>query len=210
MLYLISYPRYLGDVGIFAWEDITPVFETKDKAIAYILMGKARLDPIVCDPWGADHIGLYVYEVSGDWQSDTVDCGSEFYRVPLTTTENEIKLVWPEEGEKATDVSLVWDTDTNQYADESDLFSDCVDGCSLELESLLNGGMSFRGREFHALACACHEGHLDIVKKLVSMGVDVNRGNPISLAWGNGHTHVVDYLLDQGATLRGVGISSQE
>ena len=46
---------------------------------------------------------------------------------------------------------------------------------------------------------ACKNGHLEVVKILVSLGADVKNRIGIQCASGNNHTEVVRYLLSLGA-----------
>lgn len=58
-----------------------------------------------------------------------------------------------------------------------------------------------------ALFRACTDGHLDIVKKAVKQGEDINNKkntldkNALMLATQFGHTHIVKFLLDHGADI---------
>ena len=57
-------------------------------------------------------------------------------------------------------------------------------------------------REFDsAVAVACHEGHLDVVKLLQDKGADLDDEFNLFTACQNGHVEVVRFLLDHGADI---------
>lgn len=90
----------------------------------------------------------------------------------------------------------------------------CKAGCTRLVDVMLSKGanpnMRLKRDFLSALHLTCVNGHVDVVKLLLSKGAEIesfstNRRTPLQLACYHGHLPVVDVLLSEGAQVNKVG-----
>lgn len=113
---------------------------------------------------------------------------------------------WDQKGVNISPTDQMWKHTLSLRSDEAkaaDLMQAAQSGDSWRVKALFeNGGMNARSAVAgEALASAAYFGHMDVVKALMSQGVDPTMNDSAALRWAlqGGQNNVAYYLLDLGA-----------